>query len=93
MCAEVHIPAFTKGKNQLSAKEVESTRKIANVRIHVERVIGYVTPTLSLMSNPLSASTRSPGNSLLRNPQFFVIILSLARPLGQREMSLEKLCQ
>lgn len=38
--AQLHIPAFTKGKTQLSAKEVESTRRIANVRIHVERVIG-----------------------------------------------------
>jgi hypothetical protein len=42
MCAEVHIPAFTTGKKQLSAKEVESTRKSANVRIHVERVIDSV---------------------------------------------------
>lgn len=33
------IPAFTKGKSQLSAKEVEQTRKIARVRIHVERAI------------------------------------------------------
>ena len=31
----LHIPAFTKGKNQLSALDVHETRKIANVRIHV----------------------------------------------------------
>ena len=31
----LHIPAFTKGKNQL---DVHETRKIANVRIHVQRV-------------------------------------------------------
>ena len=42
MQAKLHIPAFTRGKSQLSATEVEETRKIANVRIHVERVIGYV---------------------------------------------------
>ena len=40
MGAELKIPAFTKGKKQLSGVEVESTRRIANVRIHVERVIG-----------------------------------------------------
>ena len=34
--ARLHIPAFTKGKSQLSALEVEDTRIIANVRIHVE---------------------------------------------------------
>ena len=42
MRAELHIPAFTRGKSQLSAMEVEETRRIANVRIHVERVIGLV---------------------------------------------------
>lgn len=39
---ELKIPAFTKGKDQLSAMDVERTRKIAHVRIHVERVIGLV---------------------------------------------------
>ena len=38
--AKLHTPAFTKGKGQLSALEVEETRSIANIRIHVERVIG-----------------------------------------------------
>ena len=37
-----YIPSFTKGKNQLSAQEVEETRENATVRIHVERVIGLV---------------------------------------------------
>ena len=37
--ATLIIPAFTKGKSQLSAKEVETTRKIAHVCIHVERDI------------------------------------------------------
>ena len=41
-CATVKIPAFTQGKKQLSGIEVEQTRRIANVRIHVERVIGNI---------------------------------------------------
>ena len=36
------IPAFTKGKTQLEPIELELTRKLANSRIHVERVIGNV---------------------------------------------------
>ncbi|XP_047142391.1 uncharacterized protein LOC124816740 isoform X1 [Hydra vulgaris] len=39
-CASVKIPAFTKGKRQLDSIDVEQTRHIASVRIHVERVIG-----------------------------------------------------
>lgn len=33
--ASLVIPAFTKGKNQLKGTEVISSRKIANLRIHV----------------------------------------------------------
>ncbi|KAK7893343.1 hypothetical protein WMY93_022495 [Mugilogobius chulae] len=40
--AEAKIPAFTKGKSQLSPLELEATRKIAHLRIHVERVIGLL---------------------------------------------------
>lgn len=37
--AELNIPAFTKDKNQLDPFDVKTTYKIANVRIHVQRVI------------------------------------------------------
>ena len=37
---ELLIPAFTHGKKQLSATEVEGTRKIVSVHLHIERVIG-----------------------------------------------------
>ena len=49
--AKVHIPAFTKGRNQLSAADVEETRKLANVRIHVERVIGTVRQKYSILNS------------------------------------------
>ena len=35
-------PQFTKGRKKLYAIDVESSRAIANVRIHVERVIGLL---------------------------------------------------
>ena len=38
--AYLKIPYFTKGKDQLSGKEVHESRQLSNVRIHVERVIG-----------------------------------------------------
>lgn len=36
------LPTFTKGKKQLSYKEVLRSKRISNVRIHIERVIGYL---------------------------------------------------
>ena len=52
-CAEVQIPAFTKGKKQLSALDVERSRHIASVRIHVERVIGNVRNKYKLLQSTL----------------------------------------
>jgi len=34
------IPAFTKGQNQLTQQQVETSRSISRLRIHVERAIG-----------------------------------------------------
>jgi hypothetical protein len=48
-CSTIKIPAFTKGKKQLSGIEVEQTRRIANVRIHVERVIGNIRKKFSIL--------------------------------------------
>ncbi len=36
------VPSFTKGKSQLFGLEVEKSRSIANVRIHIERVSGRI---------------------------------------------------
>ena len=48
--ASLSIPAFTKGRDQLTASEIEKTRNIANVRIHVERVIGSVKQRFTILS-------------------------------------------
>ena len=37
--ARIAIPAFTRGKTQLSVLVVERTRRLARVRIHVERAM------------------------------------------------------
>jgi len=58
--ASLAIPPFTKGKPQLSQREVETARALSNVRIHVERAIGRIknykilhsTLPISLISRP-----------------------------------------
>ena len=52
-CAEVKIPAFTRGKKQLSPLEIEQTRKIAHTRIHVERVIGLVRNKYTILQSTI----------------------------------------
>jgi len=53
MGASLHMPAFTKGREQLTALEVEQSRAISNVRIHVERVIGLVRQKYTILGSPL----------------------------------------
>ena len=50
-CATTTVPAFTKGKKQLSAIEMEQTRRIANVCIHIEKVIGNIRQKYTLLSS------------------------------------------
>ena len=38
--ASISIPPFTKGKPQLSQREIEFSRQLSSIRIHVERAIG-----------------------------------------------------
>ena len=51
--AQLAIPAFTRGKNQLDPLDVERTRGSANVRIHVERVIGLLRQKYSILQEIL----------------------------------------
>lgn len=54
---QVILPDFTKGKKQLSPHEVENTRKIANVRIHVERVIGALRQKFEILHGTIPIAT------------------------------------
>ena len=47
----LRTPSFTRGKKQLSSKDVEVSKNLAHVRIHVERVIGRMKNFLFLQSS------------------------------------------
>ena len=51
--AQLAIPAFTRGKNQLDPLDVECGLGIANMRIHFERVIGLLRQKYSILQGIL----------------------------------------
>ena len=67
MCAEVKVPTFTRGRVQLDAKDVEETRAIAHLRIHVERVIGVVRNKFKFLHStvPVNMLIKCEGENLM----------------------------
>lgn len=64
---ELRIPAFTKGKKQLHPRDIENTRNIANVRIHVERVIGQLRQKFTILHQykfPISLIKKKAGHNV-----------------------------
>ena len=53
---ELIVPASTKGKKQLSPKDVEKSRALSHVRIHVERVIGMLKNRYTILQGTLPIS-------------------------------------
>jgi len=60
MQASLKIPTFTKGCTQLSPKDVEDTRKLANVQIHVARGIGATRQRYSILMSTLPINFVKP---------------------------------
>ena len=61
--AEVKTPPFTKGKNQLenSKVDVDWSRELSIVRIHVERVIGLLKQKYTILQSILPITLISDG--------------------------------
>lgn len=51
--AEIKMPPFTKGKKQLEKFDVDWSRELSLVRIHVERVIGVLKQKFTILQNVL----------------------------------------
>ena len=60
--AEVKTPPFTKGKKQLEKQEVDWSRELSIVRIHVERVIGLLKQKFTILQGTLPISLISSDN-------------------------------
>ena len=63
--ARLAIPSFTKGKDRIDPVDVEKTRGIANVFIHVEGVIGLLRRKYSILSGiwPIDFLISNPNGS------------------------------
>ena len=52
--AKLEIPAFTHGKQQLSQRDVELSKQLSRVRIHVERMIGLLKNEYLILKGPIA---------------------------------------
>ena len=62
--AVLAIPSFTRGKSQMPAKDVDESRKVAQVRIYVERVIGRL-KTFKILNSTIPISQIDLLNDVL----------------------------
>ena len=81
MCAEVEIPAFTKGKTQLAALDVQPTRKLAHLRIHRVRVIGVVRQKYTILQGPIPVDYLMSTNSKTVTTIDKVVFICYALPI------------
>ena len=65
--AEVKLPPFTRGKKQLEKVDVDWSRELSLVRIHVERVIGVLKQKYTILQGtiPITLITDSTGQSMV----------------------------
>ncbi|WAR20216.1 hypothetical protein MAR_002054 [Mya arenaria] len=66
--ADLNIPPFKNGNHQLTLQQVEKTRRIAEVRIHVERAIQRI-KTFNRLNGTIPASLHMVAEDILKNLQ------------------------
>lgn len=83
--ARLNLPAFKKNGPQLTALDVEDTRKIATVRIHVERVIGILREKYQLLKGdvPMTAIMRRHNGIMEMDMVVYVaaILVNMCKPI------------
>ena len=61
--AEVKIPPFTRGKKQLEKVEVDWSRELSIIRIHIERVIGCLKQKYTILQHVVPISLLKDSRS------------------------------
>jgi len=65
----LNIPPFLKGKSQLSKSELVETRRIASIRIHVERAMERI-KNFHIFDRTLPSSMSTLANQIFLYVQF-----------------------
>ncbi len=82
--AKLEIPAFTRGKQQLSQKEVETSQQLSAVRIHVERIIGLLKNRFTILKGPIPISLlKHKGDTDFANIDKILLICSALTNLSK----------
>ena len=81
--AKLEIPAFTRGKKQLSQYNVEKSKQLS--AIHVERVIGTLKNRYTIMKGPLATKLlKHRGDEKFANIDKILVVCSALINLGKR---------
>ena len=77
--ATLKLPPFTRGKKQLSRKEVDEARQMSNVRIHVERIIGQLRQRYTILAStvPVNLMRCQDGSGFTMLDKIAVICCAL----------------
>lgn len=62
--ASLRLPCFVKNGGQLNPEEVEESRQLANIRIHIERIISVLRQKFNICSDHVPMSAISKQNDL-----------------------------
>ena len=82
--AKLEIPAFTRGKAQLSQREVEVSKQLSMVRIHVERVIGLLKNKYTILKGPIPVEVlKHKGDSEVANIDKILVVSSALTNLSK----------
>ena len=83
--AKLEIPAFTRGKKQFSQYDVEKSKQLSAVRIHVERIIGTLKNRYTIMKGPLATKLlKHRGDEKFASIDKIIVVCSALTNLGKR---------
>ena len=87
------IPAFTRGKKQLSQKDVELSRELSRARIHVERAIGMKKNKYTILKGTLPVDIlQHSGDTNIANIDKILVVCAALTNISIRRLPYNGKC-